>query len=259
MDFERRHLGAGAHALVATGLERLGVLAAFTERAGGSSSPPFASLNASFSVGDDPECVRRNRVRIAEGLRTGPFAVAGLVHGATIGRLDVGGAGSGYADPSGAVAGSDGLATGERGVALAVTSADCVPLAFASATDPTVAVVHAGWRGLAAGILARAAAMYGRAGDVAVAIGPAIGLDHYEVGDDVARAVDAGSPGGAVAVRDGDRVRLDLVATARRALEALGVERVADTGACTACEPDRFFSHRRDGATGRQLAVGVRT
>jgi polyphenol oxidase len=101
--------------------------------------------------------------------------------------------------------------------------------------------------------------VYRRAADVRVAIGPAIGPDHYEVGPDVARAVASGSNAGAV-VREGHgRLHLDLVETAHAVLAAAGIKRIVDTGLCTACEADRFFSHRRDGRTGRQLAVGVRT
>jgi polyphenol oxidase len=259
MDFERRHLGGHARALVALDLERIGVLAAFTERGGGSSRGPFESLNVSFSVGDDPAAVRRNRRRITDGLRTAPFAVAGLVHGATIRRIGAAHAGSGFDDPAESVRFSDGLATTSRSVALGVTSADCVPIVFGSSSERTVVVVHAGWRGFAAGIVASAARLYRRPSDVRVAIGPAIGPDHYEVGRDVARAVASGSTAGAVVTERAGRPRLDLAATARVVLAAAGIERIVDTGLCTACEPDRFFSHRRDGATGRQLAVGVRT
>ena len=94
--------------------------------------------------------------------------------------------------------------------------------------------------------------------DVRVAIGPAVGPDHYEVGEDVALAVAAGTEAGAVTERRDGTTRLDLVGTIRAELRALGIRRVDDTGLCTACHPDRFFSYRRDEITGRQAAVAVR-
>lgn len=259
MTFERRALGPDAFALVDTGLEELGVLAAFTERTGGSSVAPFATLNASFSVGDAADRVRANRRTITGGLGTGAFAVAGLEHGTRIIRVDEGRAGAGFDDASQVIASCDGLITASRSVGLAVTSADCVPLVFASDAQRDVAVVHAGWRGLAAGIVTEALTSFADATRVRIAIGPAVGPDHYEVGEDVARAVASTSPGGEGSVRrDGAALRLDLVAAIRAIARAAGVTRVSDTGLCTACETTRFFSHRRDGRTGRQLALAVR-
>ena len=259
MGFERRHLGGRAYALVSIELERAAALAAFSERTGGSSAAPFEGLNVSFSVGDAAESVLANRRRIADGLCTPPFAVAGLVHGAKLARVGAKRAGAGFADPDEVVAGADGLLTSSAGVSIAVTTADCVPLVMTSPQEGTVAVVHAGWRGFAAGIVARAAALFERSSEVRVAIGPAIGPCHYEVGEDVALAVAAGSEAGAVTGtrRDG-RISLDLVATAHAVLRSSGVRRVEDTGLCTVCEPRRFFSHRRDGRTGRQAAIAMR-
>lgn len=93
---------------------------------------------------------------------------------------------------------------------------------------------------------------------VHAAIGPAIGPCHYEVGEDVARAVGEGSSVGAVTDRRDGRLFLDLAATASRALRAAGIETIDHAEVCTACEEDRFFSHRRDGVTGRQALVAVR-
>jgi purine-nucleoside/S-methyl-5'-thioadenosine phosphorylase / adenosine deaminase len=258
MGFQRRQLGDRAHALVSSDLEDIGVLGAFTERGGGDSSAPFDSLNASFSVGDDPAAVRANRRRIVEGLGVPPFAIAALVHGDYLVRVGSKRAGAGFEDPAESIAGADGLLATGVGVSLAVTSADCVPLVFASPSEPTIAVVHAGWQGFAAGIIARTAAAFERTSDLHVAIGPAIGPCHYEVGEDVALAVASGSDAGAVASRREGRTVLDLVATARGILKAAGVRRIEDTGLCTACEGRRFYSHRRDGASGRQAAVAMR-
>lgn len=112
--------------------------------------------------------------------------------------------------------------------------------------------------GLAAGVLQRAVEVFAEREEVRVAIGPAIGPCHYEVGEDVALAVAAGAPAGAVSERRNGRRFLDLVGTARAVLRAQGIRRVEDTGVCTACESERFFSFRRDGATGRHLALGMR-
>jgi polyphenol oxidase len=259
MRFERRRMSDGGHALVATDLERIGVVAAFTERTGGDSRSPYESLNVSFSVGDDPAAVRANRRRIARGLGVGPFACAGLVHGSSIAVLGPDRRGAGVDDPNGVVAGADALATRSSRMPLAITSADCVPLVLASPSEPTIVVVHAGWRGLAAGILAGAVALFERPGDVAVAIGPAIGPDHYEVGSEVVDAVERAPLSSVVARRAGERTALDLVGTTRGMLERAGVGDVGDTGLCTACERSRFFSHRAEGGTtGRQVAIAVR-
>jgi YfiH family protein len=247
------------HALVATHLEDLGVLAAFTERTGGVSGPPFESLNASFSVGDDPGRVRANRRRVIEALDVPAFALAGLVHGAGIARVAADRSGAGFDSPEDVVRGADALATEEPARPLAVTTADCVPLVLASRSAPTVVVVHAGWRGLAAGILRVAVRCFSRPGDVLVAIGPAVGIDHYEVGPEVAAAVGTGCGVEPVVSRRRGKLALDLAGTAASTVSAAGVGGVVDAAICTACEPSRFFSHRRDGApTGRQLAIAAR-
>jgi polyphenol oxidase len=259
MRFERRRMMDGGYALVATGLERIGVVAAFTERTGGESRPPFESLNVSFSVGDEPAAVRANRSRIARSLGIGRFACAGLVHGSSVAFVGPDRQGAGFDDPNDVVAGADAIATRTSGLSLAITSADCLPLVLASSSEPTIVVVHAGWRGLAAGILARAVALFERPSDATVAIGPAIGPDHYEVQGDVVAAVKRAPLSDAVVSREGERFALDLVGTARRTLARAGVEDVSDTGLCTACERSRFFSHRADGGrTGRQAAIAVR-
>ena len=132
-------------------------------------------------------------------------------------------------------------------------------MVFASPATGVVAVVHAGWRGIAAGILPRAAGLFGDAADVRVAIGPAIGPDHYEVKEDVALAVASASEAGALTDRRDGKLFLDLPGTARAHLKALEIRKVEDTGLCTACERTRFFSHRRDhGSTGRQAGIAVR-
>lgn len=257
MAFDRRRIGHRGYALVSRALEEAGFLAAFSERTGGVSEGPYRSLNLSLSVGDDPARVGENRSRLAGGLAVRPFALGEQAHGARLVRVGSGRAGAGFhGGPP--LAGADGLVTASVGVALGVLVADCLPVVLASPAEGLVAVIHVGWRGLAAGIVQRAASLFERPRDVRVAIGPAIGPCHYEVGEDVALAVAAGSEAGAVTERRGGRRYLDLLETARLVLRARGLRRVEGTGLCTACHPNRFFSHRRDGVTGRQAGVAVR-
>ncbi|MFN2543118.1 MAG: peptidoglycan editing factor PgeF [Actinomycetota bacterium] len=258
VSFERRAIGAHGAALVSTRLERHGFLAAFTERTGGTSDPPYDSLDLALHVGDDPDRVRDNRRAVCRGLRIAPFAVAEQVHGAAIAKVARDRAGAGFDDPHGVVPGADALRTSAPGVALAVLTADCVPMVAASPRSGLVAAVHAGWRGLAGGIVGATAALFEDPGEVVVALGPCIGPDHYEVGESVVRAVGAGTDAGPVVERRNGRVFLDLAGTIRAELATLGIGSVDDTGVCTACEPERFFSYRRDGTTGRQAGVAVK-
>ena len=259
MGFERRSLGHRGQALVSTTLEKAGFLAAFTERTGGTSAKPFDSLNLSLAVEDDAEKVRANRARVVEGLGIAPFATAEQVHGANAVRVGAKRAGAGWDDLDSRIPHADVLFTASAGLPLAVLTADCLPMVFASPATGVVAVVHAGWRGIAAGILPRAAALFDDPSDVRVAIGPAIGPDHYEVKEDVALAVASASGAGAVTDRRAGKLYLDLPATARAHLRALAIRKVEDTGLCTACQRGRFYSHRRDrGTTGRQAGIAVR-
>ncbi|HEY7282518.1 MAG TPA: peptidoglycan editing factor PgeF [Actinomycetota bacterium] len=260
MSFERRALGGGGRALVATELERSGFLVAFTERGGGSSAGPFDSLNLSQAVGDDPEAVRANRSRVADSLGLGgPFALPEQVHGAGLAWVDGANGGAGFDDPADRLPGADALATRERGIPVAVLTADCLPVAMVSPKSGLLAVVHAGWRGLAAGILPAVLGELGDPGEVLAAVGPAIGPDHYEVGLDVAERVGAATDDGAATEQRDGRLFLDLAGTAEATLRSLGVGRVDVARVCTACEPARLFSHRRDdGTTGRQAVVAVR-
>jgi YfiH family protein len=146
---------------------------------------------------------------------------------------------------------SDGLVTSLPGRPLVLLAADCMPIGIARADGGRLAVLHAGWQGLLAGICEAGARAVG--GPAAAVIGPAAGACCYEVRDDVADPLRAAF--GADVVRGG---RADLWLCARRALEAAGVRRVDTVGECTICHPRRFFSHRRDrGHTGRQGVIGL--
>jgi YfiH family protein len=210
-------------------------------------------------VGDDPDPVAANRRSIVEALDAPPFSLVQQVHGPRIVRVGDKRSGAGF-EPGGApVADADGMATASERVALAVQTADCMPMILASTEVSLVAIVHAGWRGFASGIVAEGAALFEEPHRVRAAIGPTIGPCHFEVGEDVALAVSAGSDEGAVTEKRDGSIFLDLVATAKRVLRAAGVRAVEDSGLCTACEGERFFSYRRDGVTGRQLALAMRT
>ncbi|HKN64473.1 MAG TPA: peptidoglycan editing factor PgeF [Gaiellaceae bacterium] len=215
---------------------------AFTTRVGGVSKGPFASLNLGRKSGDDPEHADENR-RIAcdaIGADVEQLALNFQVHSARVLQAAPGMRGEH----------ADGLWTEEPELPILAMSADCLPIVLARAGTPGIAVLHAGWRGLLAGIVAAGTAALGGKRLVA-AIGPAIGPCCYEVGEEVA---------GPFRQRFGEDVvqerRLDLWASAERALRAAGVERVDRFDRCTFCEPETFFSHRRDaGITGRQGVI----
>jgi YfiH family protein len=218
---------------------------AFSTREGGVSEGPYASLNLGRATADEPERVNENRRRLCAEVGAEPDALAMNYqhHSADVLRARAGSRG----------ARGDGIWTDERGLPVLALAADCLPIALARAngSEPALALLHAGWRGLLEGIVpAGVSALGGHA--VAAAVGPAIGPCCYEVGEDVAdrfrRAFGLGL------YRDG---RLDLWTAAERALRAAGCVRVDRVDLCTACSPERFFSHRRDeGLTGRQGVIG---
>lgn len=255
---ERRRLSRGVYAVVSTKLERDGFLVAFTERTGGVSGPPYRSLNLGFQTGDTEAHVRENRRRAAAALSVDAFASGQQVHGATLVPVGDKRAGAGFEDHAGSIPGADALAVTGQGMSIAVRVADCLPIALASPPEGRLVAVHAGWRGLAAGILERAVSAFDSSAMILAAIGPAIGPCHYEIGEEVAMAVAARSTVGVVTERRGGRLFLDLPRTATRILRATGVTRVELADTCTACERSRFFSHRRDGVTGRQALIAVR-
>jgi YfiH family protein len=253
---DRQRPADEVYVLVSSALERRGVLAAFTERSGGTSPVPFNSLNIGYRTGDDHDRVRQNRERAIAALRIPPVTTARQVHGTEVFRVGSQRAGRGFADPAETLPAADILATRRPGIALGVLVADCLPVILAS--DDLLVVVHAGWQGMAGGIIDRAVDLFPSASDVTAALGPAIGPCHYEVGQDVAEAVTAGSGGGARRRRRKGRIYLDLPATAESSLRARGIRDIDRAEVCTACREDRFFSHRRDGVTGRQAAIAVR-
>ena len=207
----------------------------FTTRRGGVSTGPYASLNLGTNTADDPAKVAENQERLATMTGAG-LALGRQVHGTHVHR----------ADEPGHTGDADGQATTRSGVACTVLTADCLPIALIAPGG--VAMLHAGWRGLAAGILEEGVAALEGEGAIA-AIGPGAARCCYEVGDEVHAAF----ADEADDVREGDNVDLPLIA--QRRLRRAGVAQVLHTRACTMCDA-RFFSHRRDGGvTGRQAGV----
>lgn len=229
---------------------------AFPTRSGGVSAPPFEGLNLAFSVADDPANVRENRRRwcAALGIAQSRLVIPAQVHSTAIAWVDEGDAGRGAFGLDTVLPALDGLLTRTVSLPLVVSYADCVPVAIVAEGDdgPALAVVHAGWRGMLAGIVGRAAAALSRVGrPTAAVIGPSIGPCCFTVGEEPRRRFALRFPG---CVRGS---AVDLQRCARSELEAAGVPplAVAEAGICSA-DDERFFSHRRDaGLTGRHLAI----
>lgn len=207
---------------------------AFSTRAGGVSEGPYDSLNLGRMTGDDVERVDENRRRLCAEVGTAPdlLALNRQIHSSLVHRAEPGARG----EPG------DGLWTEEPDLPVLAMSADCLPIALARIGDdrPGVAVLHAGWRGLLAGIVAEGVGALG--GRTHAAIGPAIGPCCYEVGSEVAEPFTAAFGPDVLLGRN-----LDLWAAAERALRAAGVEEVERVDLCTSCNPELFFSHRRTG------------
>lgn len=221
--------------------------AAFTTRLGGVSQAPFDGLNLGVFTDDDPTSVVENRRRLAAALGFGPerVAIGRQVHGAELATHTAPQRPSSFAEPGSPIPEVDGHATAVPALPLLAFVADCVPIALSGSGG--VAMLHCGWRGLAAGLVARGAAAVAATD---AAIGPSIGPCCYEVGNEVLGAF-AGFGDGVAHGR-----MLDLPGAARRLLEAAGVERIESSGLCTSCEAELFFSHRRDeGRTGRQAGL----
>jgi YfiH family protein len=226
------------------------VRALFTTRHGGVSSAPFAHLNLGRHVGDELDAVDENRARVREAFDV-PQEPRWLhqVHGA--GVVD-----AGEAQPSSR---ADASFSGAAGVVCAVLVADCLPVLLCGRETGEVAAVHAGWRGLLGGVLQATVARMATAPSHLLAwMGPAIGPEAFEVGPEVRRDFLVKNPEYAVAFRPSPRRGrwlADVYAIARVALGQAGVGDVHGAEWCTYSEPERFFSYRRDGLTGRMAAL----
>jgi YfiH family protein len=221
--------------------------ATFTTRVGGVSEGPFESLNLGFLTGDEAAAVGENRRRAAQAAEVDPDDVLiGLqVHAAEIEFRDHPPRPNPWTERSASGRRVDAQATSTPGLAPLVLVADCLPVAVAG--EDGVAMLHCGWRGLASGLVETGAS---RVAARAAAIGPGIGPCCYEVGDEVIqRFADLGS--GIARGR-----MLDLRAVASRLLHRAGVGAIEVCELCTGCNPELFFSHRRDdGRTGRQAGL----
>jgi YfiH family protein len=219
-----------------------------TTRAGGSSSGRYASQNLGAHVGDDPACVTANRDRLRDepGLPAEPLWLD-QVHGDRILAPDRGETGA-----------ADGAVTSAIGRVLVVMTADCLPVLIASRTGEVVGVAHAGWRGLAGGVLEAAiAAMQVPPAGIQVWLGPAITQDAFEVGDDVRQAFTGIDPAAAecFARNESGRWQADLYALTRQRLRHAGVSEIFGSERCTYGDPERYFSHRREAPCGRMASL----
>ena len=226
--------------LVDPSSHREGILVAFSNRNGGASTPPYRSLNLAARVGDEPGAVETNRRRVAAaaGFDVGRLSLARQVHGSDlleVGETDAGVLGEG-----------DGLVARQRGPVLAILTADCAPVVVHG--ERGVAVLHAGWRGLVAGVIEVGVRAIAPAR--AAWVGPCIHSCCYEVGPEVVAAFERRN----LPVAEADRV--DPADAAVALLKREGVVDIAVAPQCTHCNPD-YFSYRRDGVTGRQGAFAA--
>ncbi len=221
-----------------------GVKSLMTTRQGGVSATPWASFNLGDHVGDDPVHVAANRERLRQHLPAEPFWLR-QVHGTRVVE-----AGSNARE-------ADAALTREPDRVCAVLTADCLPVLLCDRAASVVAAAHAGWRGLAEGVLEATVATMGvPPGEILVWMGAAIGPQAFEVGGEVrqifvrqhAKAIEAFVP-------VGDKWLADMYALAQFRLASVGVTQVFGGGLCTHGEPERFFSYRRDGVTGRMASL----
>lgn len=229
-----------------------GVRVVSTLRSAGVSAAPYESLNLGDHVGDSAVAVAGNRQRLAAaaGLPSEPMWLT-QVHGIEVADLD---AVMGVKAPGSA----DAAFTRRRGRVCAILTADCMPVVLAADSGDLVGAVHAGWRGLAGGVIEAAVrALKVPPARLLAWLGPAIGPAHFEVGAEVRETLLKGDLGAAAAFAPNARGRFmaDLAQLAHRRLAALGVDRIYGGGHCTFADADSYFSHRRDGVTGRQATL----
>lgn len=226
-----------------------GVRVISTLRFGGVSEGRYSSLNLGDHVEDEASRVAENRRLLSEAaaLPAEPGWLA-QVHGTAVADLDR------PTQPHAA----DAAVTRQKGRVCAILTADCLPIALAAQSGEVVGAVHAGWRGLAAGVIESAVdAMRLPGEEIQAWLGPAIGPDHFEVGAEVRDTFLAADAAAESAFRPNEKARFmaDLGVLARQRLERLGICRIYGGGECTYADSVRFFSHRRDGLTGRQATL----
>lgn len=227
------------------------VQACFTSRQGGVSDGVFAGLNLGAHVDDDPQRVAENRRQLRAQLQLTQEPIwLTQVHGTKVYPVREAAEAQPAIPPQ-----ADAAVTRLSGVPLTVMTADCLPVLFCDDDASVVAAAHAGWRGLAAGVLENTVREMGVPPHRLRAwLGPAIGAEAFEVGDEVRAAFvadDAGAAAAFVARPLAGKWLADLFMLARRRLVAAGVTRISGGGVCTVAAPQRFYSYRRDGVTGR--------
>lgn len=244
-----------------------GVRHGFSTRLGGVSEGMWASLNLGVSRGDDPDHVRENYRRFfaAIGVEGGRLAMTNQIHGGavrTVTTADL------KADPYDKVTyEADGLMTDLPGVALVIYSADCIPILFYDPERRVIAAVHAGWRGTAAGIATAAVTrmkdVYGcRSENILAAIGPGIGPDCFETHEDVPNAMTAALSTAVlqhIKIKENGKFSVDLKGVNAMRLEQAGLDpaHIAVSQVCTACDQERFWSHRRQGTSRGSMAAAI--
>jgi YfiH family protein len=217
-----------------------------TTRAGGFSLPPYDSLNLGMHVGDNALTVAANRILLGTRVPAEPVWME-QVHG-----VDVA-----IAEQAGCMPVADACVARQRDAVCVVMTADCLPVLLCDEAGSVVGAAHAGWRGLADGVIEATVAAMGLPGERMMAwLGPAIGPQAFEVGGEVREAFLHRDPAAHIAFRPhAGRYLADLYQLARLRLQALGVTRIHGGGFCTFSEPERFFSYRRDGRTGRMASM----
>lgn len=227
------------------------VRSVITTRRGGFSDGPWRSFNLGLHVGDDRQAVEANRRRLYQhtGHRPGQVHWMEQVHGTRRVRIP-----SVEAEPA-----ADAAWTDQPGEACVVMTADCLPVLFCNQEGTRVAVAHAGWRGLAGGVLESAASVFAEPQSVLAYLGPAIGPSAFEVGGEVREAFLETDPEAEFHFRSASSLNetwfADLYGLARQRLEALGIRNISGGCACTYSDEADFFSYRRDGTTGRMASL----
>lgn len=259
---------SGVPVLCADGIEAAGGAAhGFSTRIGGVSQGAFASLDLGLTRGDDPDHVRENYRRFlgAVGASGRAFAMCDQVHGDTVRTITT-------ADVKGELYGklhyeADGMMTAIPGVTLVVFSADCIPVLLYDPVRRVIAALHSGWRGTAAGIVTRAVERMGqvygcRPEDILAAIGPGIGQCCFETHEDVPNAMMAAVASPAlpfIKIKENGKFSVDLKGINAKRLELAGVDpaHIAVCQDCTACMPEKYWSHRRQGAERGSMAAVI--
>jgi YfiH family protein len=226
-----------------------GIRAVSTTRTGGVSVAPWDSLNLGGHVGDDPQQVALNRQRLADwtGITVAEFRFMDQVHGVEFAEF-----------PREMPVQADGCVTSQARIPCLVMAADCLPVLFCNRAGTRVAAAHAGWRGLCQGVLEQAAAQFDDPADLMAWLGPAIGPEQFEVGAEVREAFLDKDPQARQAFVPGAAegyFLADLYKLARQRLTSAGVAEVYGGHWCTFSDPERFFSYRRDGVTGRMASL----